>query len=277
VHSKLTHLALVFAILALAVSAYSLTREGGASGDESGPSAMPQQLADIEKRVDRLAHEFEEFRGLTPELLSPVAGGSDVAGREAGPGAGEPSAPEDRLKALVDVAVEEKARKVTEKLRLKADRKPSIETFAKVLELTGEQRDAVEQEVIRGQGVVFGILETPTADGRNLLDDFVELYASSVAKQGEDPGWGKWFVRVVSEKVPGTDQTYGTRIEAEKASMRGTFRRIFSKEQYGEFEGWRVDPVEIRGIVGSPGEALGLRITERAKEMGAEIPEEDGK
>jgi hypothetical protein len=267
----LTHVALVFALLALGISAYSLTREPGVVHDSTAPSGSETRLGELERRVERMAEELEALRARGPGTEGPSVGATGIAG--IGPSSGGEDA--DRLKALVDDAVEKKARSVTEKLRKRQNRKPPIEDFVEVLDLTPEQRASIESEVIRGQREAYAILETPTSDGRNLFDELVELSAASIARPGKDPGWGAWFVRVMSEKVPGTDETYATQVENVKKAMRSEFRRVFTKEQSAEYDSWQVDPLEIRDVRGAPMEQLEKRIVERTREMGADLPEDE--
>ena len=47
---------------------------------------------------------------------------------------------DDTLTAIVDDAVERKAKQFAEEMAIKANKKPEIRVFAKMLELTPEQR-----------------------------------------------------------------------------------------------------------------------------------------
>jgi hypothetical protein len=144
-----------------------------------------------------------------------------------------------------------------------------------VLELTEEQRAETERVIVEGQRELHRILETPTYDGTSLMDELVEIVARGFAEPGKDHGFGKWFGRVLTEKIPGTDETYATRIESVKNGMRTSFKREWSEAQYREFEEWGVDPTEVQEVPGSPNEALEKRIVERATSLGAEIPADD--
>ena len=87
-------------------------------------------------------------------------------------------------------------------------------------------------------------------------------------KPGQDNGWGKWVGRLMSENIPGTNETYAVRLEAIKNDMQASFKTVWSKEQYKEFEEWRVNPTEIENVPGSPNDGLAKRITDRVKELG---------
>jgi len=169
---------------------------------------------------------------------------------------------EARLKELVDEAVEKKAA-IIETMR---NKKPSLDAFAQTLELTDEQRAATEQEVLRGQREIKALLDTVSDEGTNFLDEVVDVLAVGIAKPGQvGERWGKLFARLVSEKVPGSDQTYAERAESVKQSVRDAFRRDMSEAQYTRFEAWKMDA------------ELMPRVVERAREMGAEVPDDWGK
>ena len=187
------------------------------------------------------------------------------------PGPEDVAAPERTsgdLETIVEEAVDRKAKAVVDELALKANKKPAMDVFAKLIELTPEQRRAAERVVVAGQHELHEILRLPTEDGTVLLDELVEIAARGIADPGKDHGFGRWLGRVLSEKIPGTDQTYGARIEAVKQRMRAQFKRDWTEEQYREFEAWGVDPTEIQNVPDSPNVELFRRIEERARQLG---------
>jgi len=184
-----------------------------------------------------------------------------------------PTERDGALAAIVDDAVDRKTKQVMDELRIKANKKPDFKVFAKMLDLTVEQRAAAERVIIEGQRQTHEILNTPTDDGTNLMDQLVEIFARGIAEPGKDHGFGRWIGRIMGEKVPGTDITYATRIESVKKSMRTTFKRDWSEAQYREFSEWKVDPTEIENVPGSPNEALGERILDRVRTLGVDVPD----
>ena len=268
--------ALVLSAFALGVGVFALTKES------------PQRVR-APMRMDRVADLETQVAALTLEVESLKAGNArritrDTSGSPWGTPTtehGETGSPTDvaeggkALEAIVDDAVDRKTKRVLDDLRIKANKKPAMNVFAKMLELTDEQRAATERVVLDGQRQVHEILETPTADGTNLMDGLVEVIAKGIAQPGKDHGFGRWFVRIASEKIPGMDVTYGARIESVKAGMRATFKQEWSPAQYREFEEWGVDPTEIDKVPNSPNTALGNRIMERARALGADIPEDN--
>ena len=278
--SRLFVLTLVVSLVALGVAAYAIT------GQARTPTDTGARLDDIDARLDRMEAALRTRE--EPDVTTLVGLGTDGRAPDAGLVTADPSSPERALSAdettpgveiaeaqeqiqeLVDEAVAKKAAQI----RHMQDKKPSIDAFAEVLALNEAQREIVEREVLQAQHDIRALLDTPTADGSNLLDELVEVFADGMAHPGENPGLGmKWFGRVMTEVVPGTSQTYAERAEGAKTHLRETLRRELSEEQYALFEAWEMDPSEIEDVPGSPWKDVELRVRERAKDLGATIPE----
>ncbi len=273
-------IALVFSALALGLATYGVMRERPrrerAPVRERGTAPDPRvtalqlQVVELMRKLDVLAQPGSTGRrgsaGVNPaDGMNPdeeQTDGDDPDGLSGT--AGDNKA----LAAIVDDAVDRKTKRVLEELRVKANKKPGMKVFASALELTNEQREAAERVVVDGQRKLHAVLAIPTAGGSSLMDELVEIMARGIAQPGKDHGFGRWFARVASEKVPGTNQTYVAQIESIKTSMRTTFKRDWSKAQFKEFEEWGVDPTEIQNVPNSPNTELFRRITDRAKALG---------
>lgn len=266
-------IALLLAAVALGVAVFALTREQ-ARPPERTPvrtnrvAALEAEVAELRLEVARLQAEQGAHESFRPPMGVPSPGAA--GGETASPEAIAEDNPE--LAAIVDDAVDRKTKAAFDELRIKGNKKPPIDAFASVLDLTDEQRAVTERVVIEGQRELHAILNTVTADGTNLMDELVEIAAKGIAEPGKDHGWGKWIGRLISEKVPGTDTTYAARIESVKAAMRERFKHEWTKEQFREYQEWGVDPTEVQNVPGSPNEGIMRRITERARQLGAEIP-----
>jgi len=271
---KVAGAALALSVVALGVAVFAPTRE---SPPPRRAPMRTDRVAALEAQVAELTREVESLKAERSGRLrrDPSAPPTSTPRPDTGDVASPLNLPEDgeALQAIVDDAVDRKAGQVIDELRIKANKKPAMDVFARVLELTEEQRAETGRVIVEGQRQVHQILNTPTHDGTLLMDDLVEVFARGIAEPGKDHGFGKWIGRVLTEKIPGTDETYATRIEAVKNAMRATFKREWSADQYREFKEWGVDPTEIDKVPGSPNEALGKRIVERATALGAEIPE----
>jgi hypothetical protein len=171
---------------------------------------------------------------------------------------------DERVAAVVD----EKVSAIAEKQAIMQNKEPSLDDFARALDLSYNQRVAVEDEVRFGQKEVRGILDIPTADGSNLVDELVEVLAHGGIEHPEtSKRFMKWIGRVMGETIPGTDETYGTRIQAAKRKVSDGFRKVFTDEQYADFEKWGLDPTEIKEIENSPWADIGERIQERMLQL----------
>jgi hypothetical protein len=276
---------------------------GYAAFGRVAPAAVPDARVDVlEGQVARLTKLVEQRTSTAPGLRGvgggreggvveappPLAGtppaAASAAGRAGGASAVAARGPDGELlvgeagadvQALVDAAVEKRTQQVVQDLKLKEDKKPLIETFASALELTDDQRHRTEQEIVRGQREMLDVLATPTWDGSVLLDELVETFAQSMAAPGKDAGrMMRLFGKLLTEKVPGTDETYGARIDAIKRSVKDTLRTVWQPEQYAEFEAWGVDPLEVKNVPGTPNAAIERRVLDRARDLGVELPED---
>ena len=268
---KIGILALALSAIALAVATTSMP---STSTETSRAAAPDNRVNDLEAKVERLAAEVRSLKtrrraeapAATPEGVRPTTAGDDGVPRSA--------SEQDALTAAVDKAVDRKTKEVIDDLKIKANKKPEINDFAKVLKLTPEQREEADRVIVEGQRETYALLETPTQDGSNLMTELVDLVARGFAEPGKDHGWGKWLGRIMTEKIPGTDQTYAERLEQVKQGMNAEFKRTWTPAQYKEFEAWGVNPTEIKGVPGSPEVELAKRIVHRARMFGAEIPED---
>ena len=288
--SPLTVISLAVAIIAVGVAGYAVMENRSLRAElESNNLLGPEadggggpMLAD-ERVLERLeAVEQDVARVEKVATTHVIPGMPSLAGREAdteraAPAPMDPLASPEaatKVKDLVDEAVEKKA----QQFRQMQNKKPSIDVFAEVLELNDEQRALAEREVVRGQREIRSLLEIPADDGTVFLDEIVETMAAGMAKPKEAGArWTKLLGRLMTENVPGTDTTYAASAEAIKGTVRDAFKSGWTESQYERFESWQMDPTEVQGIEGSAWSDLEGRVLERARELGADIPEDAGK
>ena len=286
----LSFLALTLALGSIAFGAYTFTRGPADTTElELRLTAVEDELSRVEAELGALREATKpppSLMGLTPEgavdLKQRAAAGTSADPMAVGDGGGAGSKPAGdgdpetmtaAMREMVDAAVEKKA----EQLRVMRNKKPSLEAFADVLALDDEQREAVAQGVVQAQSEIRAVLLQPAEDGTVFLDEFVETFAHGIANPGKDPQRGaRLFQRLIAEKVPGSDATYAQQAEAAKAKLRETFKRTMSPKQYATFEAWQMDPSEVQGVPGSPWKELEGRIRERARALGANLPDEGG-
>ncbi|MHC4817724.1 MAG: hypothetical protein ACYTF8_06690 [Planctomycetota bacterium] len=273
---KVAGFALALSAVALAVAIIAPTQK---SPPPQRAPARTDRVAVLEAQVAELTRQIAALKAERPKQLARDTSGSPVGlpRTDVDDEGSPPDVAKDdpALTEIVDDAVDRKTKQVLDELRIKANKKPAMDVFASTLELTPEQRADAERVIVDGQRQVYSILDTPTVDGTNLMDDLVEIVAKGIAQPGKDHGFGPWIGRILTEGFPGSDETYGARIESVKTAMRATFKRDWSEAQYREFEEWGVDPTEIQKVEGSPNEELERRVIERATRLGAKIPADD--
>lgn len=272
---------LVLAFLALALAGYAIVE------NRPDTSASDWRLDRLEARLDHLeaipevhvspnelgphlrGRSAEEPRVKRTEALDAIQADprGAVAANEVRTTPRKSPEDAERIEELVEASVAKKAAQ----LQVMSNKKPSIDLFATTLGLTDAQRFDVEQEVIHGQQQLRDLLGTPTADGSVLLDDLVEALAHSLVDPDQArTKWGTFLGRVLSEEIPGTEETYGLRAETLKGGVREGLRRTLSDEQFAAFMAWRLDPTEIQGIQGSPWKGIEPRVQDRAEALRAE-------
>jgi len=266
--------ALILSAIALGVAGFALTAERQET--ERTPIRL-DRVADLETEIEKLKQEIALLKSAKPQPGRRSIAGLPTTSLGADDNEFELPAPrggtDDALTAIVEDAVDRKTKQVLADMRLKANKKPAIGVFASALELSKDQRAVAERVIVEGQRKVHDILNMPTSNGTKLMDELVEIVARGIAEPGKDHGWAKLIGRILNEKVPGTDVTYAAQVESVKQDMRARFKREWSAEQYTEFHEWKVDPTEIQNVPGSPNEALMVRINERARTLGAQIPD----
>jgi hypothetical protein len=290
--THVTGFALLLSVVALGAAGYLVLEDRPGTGDLEGRlDALEARLIDIERAVAEAGRTRTEGPRLA--TTEPREGDADAAGAPgsaavdapAGAGVSRPARgvgenpaagvarPAGDIQELVDAAVEKKAAQI----QVMRNKKPHIDVFAKMLELTDVQRLAAEEDIVRSQQQIKEVLEIPTDDGSVFLDEVVEVLARGVAEPQQAQGrLMKLFGRLMAEKVPGSDQTYAVRIEGIKDSLRQTFQRNWTEKQYATFETWQMDPTEVKDVPGSPWKDVERQVIDRAKALGAEIPEEPG-
>lgn len=277
--------ALLLAVGAAGLAGYALSQAPPAADD------LAVRLDAVEDELSRVEVELGALReasrpppsliGLGPEGTPEATGvseraptASEATVAEGAPTGATPLAKDgEALEELVDAAVEKKAAQ----MQAMRNKKPDLATFASVLELTDDQQEVVAKHVVSSQAEIRSILEIPAEDGTVFLEEFVDAYAHAMAHPGKDKDRGKrLFARLVAEKVPGSDRTYAQQAEAVKARLRETYKRALSPKQYATFEAWQMDPTEIKDVPGSPWHELMGRIRERARALGAKLPDDEG-
>ena len=216
---------IAIASLTLGVATYvavSLPRgaEGGGDGDTA---ALEAKLRAAEKRADAVEGLRAEVRALRVQIERGEPGEIRAESRPGRAAAPAPASPDGASEAaepvpggdLVEAVAERVAKKMDERLDRTERRagqysddgrwKAPIDDLAEELALSEAQKGDLKRAFDAGKDQGFALLQTQRLDGTTLLDDYV-----AALKAGGDPvsATQEFFKRIVSERVPGTDQTY---------------------------------------------------------------------
>ena len=93
-----------------------------------------------------------------------------------------------------------------------------------------------------GKDESFALLKSPRQDGGNFVDDFVEAFRGGKAEEAA----GKVWMRLFSEKIPGTEETYVSRIMAIQQDVNRSIQRLLTETQWKTFQHKSLDPLEIK-------------------------------
>ena len=159
----------------------------------------------------------------------------------AGGGGGDPAAIDDMVSKKVDEKLADAKQKKGGLFG--DDKKRPLSEVSKDLALTELQEDQMAEAINASQKVCFGIVTTPRNDGTNILDDIV------VAMQDPEHAQEKAtaaFMKLFTDKIPGTDETYLARIMTEKATLNSEFKKVLTEDQMKKYTRLGQDPHEIQ-------------------------------
>ena len=133
-------------------------------------------------------------------------------------------------------------KKSLEKQNPRKTPKPELADLVKDLEVA----PGVERELAgvfnAGKDQVFELLKTPRADGGNFLDDFVAAVRAEDRDAKAMALWGQ----MMTETVPGTQETYFGKIVAIGGTMNSAVEGLVNDEQYRLYQRKGVDPHQVQ-------------------------------
>lgn len=212
-------------------------------------------LARLENRLSDLRKELASVRvtptpvasAAVPELRSEAsepATASDpppLSPSPAAPVAPPPSlSPEERrdLESLIDKKVEEKV-----KAQKSPDgKKPPLSEVTRDAGIDPVTQSKMAQVLNAAKDEAFALLRSPRLDGGNFVDDFV---SAMTAEKPEETA-GKVWLRLFSEKIPGTEETYVARVMTLQKSVNDSLKTMLTPQQYESYEHMALDPLQIQ-------------------------------
>jgi len=176
------------------------------------------ELEQLQARLDKVEARQKETaaRKAVEELQEQVARAEKkaaaaeaataaAASRPATKDAASPAASftEEDIQKIVDAKVEEKIKAKGGRKPGEDDRKMPLFDLSKELALDPEVQTRVASISNTCKKEIFDILKTPRPDGTNAADDLIKAFTS-----GDQAETQKFFLKLFSDKIPGTDTTY---------------------------------------------------------------------
>jgi len=176
-----------------------------------------QDVEQLQARLEKLEARQKETaaRKAVEELQEQVARAekkaaaaeaATAASKPAAKDTGTPAAPaftEEDIQKIVDAKVEEKIKAKGGRKFGEDDRKMPLFDLSKELALDPAVQTRVASISNTCKKEIFDILKTPRPDGTNAADELIQAFTSGNQEEAQ-----KFFLKMFSDKIPGTDTTY---------------------------------------------------------------------
>jgi hypothetical protein len=259
--------AVVIALCSLSLGATCYLVASMPKGNDERIAALEAKLDAAEKRAAAVESVRVEVHELTQKVERRMAA-VDQRVAEAGPAtgfvaerggvtalpgaapAGDGSSAGKPLEELVADRVE---RKVSEKLDAMASRdrergedgkwKAPLDDLSQELKLTDAQKADAKRIFEHSRDEAFTLLKTQRLDGGSILDDY-----AAALKSGADATetTKQLFNRIISEHVPGSDQTYLSEFIAMHQSVQEALAAKLDAGQMKRLNALRVDLLDVK-------------------------------
>jgi len=160
---------------------------------ETAARKAVEELQEQVIRAEKKAAAAEAATAAAASRPAPKDGGAPAAG----------SFTEEDIQKIVDAKVEEKIKAKGGKRPGEDDRKMPLFDLAKELALEPDVQVKVSSISNTCKKEIFDILKTPRPDGTNAADELIKALTS-----GDQADAQKFFLKMFSDKIPGTDTTY---------------------------------------------------------------------
>jgi len=227
------------------------------AAQRSSLNAARQELDQVQSRVERLESKQKESaaRKAVEELQDQVArverkaAAASVAAEAASAAIARPASPrdvnapvaftEEDITKIVEARLEEKIKKGGKK-NGDGDRKMPLFELAKELTLDPAVQTKVASIANTAKKEIFDILKTPRPDGTNAADDLIKAFTSGDQAEGQ-----KFFQKMFTEKIPGTDTTYITAVSRVQEKANQGLAATMGADVFGRFQHMNLKPENI--------------------------------
>ncbi len=146
---------------------------------------------------------------------------------------------EDDITKIVEARLEEKI-KQSGKKNGNGDRKMPLFDLAKELTLDPAAQAKVASIANTAKKEIFDILKTPRPDGTNAADDVIKAFTSGNQEEAQ-----KVFMKLFTEKIPGTDTPYVTAVARVQEKANQGLSVAMGSESFGKFQSMSIKPENI--------------------------------
>ena len=120
-------------------------------------------------------------------------------------------------------------------------KKGPFEDFARFLSLTEEQANQAKPIIIAAQAESLNVITAPRDDGTNVFSELAKLDNPAFTQEEKQARLAK----ILSLQVPGTRDTYLTKLTNIKLNMDIKLKNIFTKEQFQKYKGKNLDVFDV--------------------------------
>ena len=236
----------VFALLGIALAV-----------QRSSLSSTRQEVEQLQARLEKVEARQKEAvaRKAVEELQDQVAraerkaAAAIVAAEAASTAAARPApkdgnAPvaftEEDIQKIVDAKLEEKIQKKGGGKNGGDDRKMPLFDLAKELTLDPEVQAKVASISNTCKKEIFDILKTPRPDGTTAADDLIKAFTSGDQQEAQ-----KFFLKMFSDKIPGTETTYITAVARVQEKANQGLSQAMGSQTFERFKSMNIKPENI--------------------------------
>ena len=147
---------------------------------------------------------------------------------------------EEDIQKIVDAKVEEKIQKKGGGKNGGDDRKMPLFDLSKELILEPAVQAKVASISDTCKKEIFDILKTPRPDGTNAADDLIKAFTSGNQEEAQ-----KFFLKMFSDKIPGTETTYITAVARVQEKANQGLSQAMGQTTFERFKSMNIKPENI--------------------------------
>lgn len=187
---------------------------------------LEQQVVEVQERADRALPRTEK-----PEQAA--------AREEAGQAL---AVTDEQLQQIVEKKVQEQLEKQPKDNGWGGKKLP-LQTIADDLKLDPATQAAMADVVNVAKQEAFDLLKTQREDGSSLADEIMDAFTKG-GDQAQELAQ-KSFMKIFSDKVPGTDETYLQAMLQIQERAHAGLQRILPPDQYMRYKHTGVEPLDV--------------------------------